>query len=72
MESELENKRNEFIEGIQVQVGEQAISLFPTDEDVLQKMDKNDKMYSFDMEDIDKKIKITKLTKTRRTIIFIS
>ena len=60
MESELENKRNEFIERIQVQVGEQAISLFPTDEDVLQKMDKNDKMYSFDMEDIDKKIMLYK------------
>lgn len=72
MESELENKRNEFIKGIQVQVNEQAISLFPADEDVLQNMDKADKMYSFEMVDIDEKIKITRLTKSRRTIIFIS
>lgn len=58
-----QEEKNSFIDSLRVQVNDQPITLFPTDEEILQKMDKTDKMYSFDMEDIDKKIRIAKLTK---------
>lgn len=67
-----QEEKNSFIDSLRVQVNDQPITLFPTDEEILHKMDKTDKMYSIDMEDIDRKIKIAKLTKTRRTTIFIS
>ncbi len=58
-------EKNSFTDSLKVQINNQPITLFPTDEDILNKMDKTDKMYLFDMEDIDKKIKIAKLTKQR-------
>ena len=65
-------EKNSFTDSLKVQINNQPITLFPTDEDILNKMDKTDKMYLFDIEDIDKKIKIAKLTKQRWTTIFIS
>lgn len=58
-------EKNSFTDSLKVQINNQPITLFPTDEDILNKMDKTDKMYLFDIEDIDKKIKIAKLTKQR-------
>lgn len=68
---EFDMNRNDFIENLKVQVNEQSITVFPTDEEILQNMDKTDRLFVFDIEDIDKKIKIEKLTKMRRTTIFI-
>lgn len=66
------SKEKDFRDSLSALPNEQPRPSFPADEDVLGKMDPKNKMYSFDMEDIDKKIKISKLTKARRATIFIS
>ena len=48
---------------IKVDITNKEQDPFPSDEDISKKMDISDKFYSFDMDDIDKKIKIPKLTK---------
>ena len=63
MESEVYTGKNDFVDALRTQVNEETEISFPADEEILKHMDKTDKMYSFDMEDIDTKIKIERLTK---------
>ena len=67
----MNSKRNEFVETLKVEKSETIITEFPTDEAVA-KMRSEGFGYLFNVEDIEKKIKISKLTRERRTIIFIS
>ena len=56
-------EKEEFINSIKVNQDNMNQSSFPLDEDIIMHMDIKDKFYSFNIEDIDKKIKIPKLTK---------
>ena len=56
-------KKEEFLNSLKVNITNKEPDPFPSDEDIIEKMDINDKFYSFDMDDIDKKIKIPKLAK---------
>lgn len=63
MESEVYTKKTDFVDSLQTQVNEETETSFPSDDEILKHMDKTDKMYSFDMEDIDARIKMERLTK---------
>ena len=56
-------ERERFIKNLQTQVSNTKQSEFPTDEEILKNMDINDKFYSFDIKDIDRRIRISNLTK---------
>ncbi len=60
-----ENLVDNFRDSLKVISIDQSIIRYPADEDVLDKMDKTDLLYSFDMENIDKKIKVSKVSKER-------
>lgn len=60
-----ENLVENFRDSLKVTTIDQSIIRYPADEDVLDKMDKSDLLYSFDMENIDKKIKVSKVSKER-------
>lgn len=57
------SRKEEFLNSLKVDITNKEQDPFPSDEDISKKMDISDKFYSFDMDDIDKKIKIPKLTK---------
>ena len=57
------NSRNELIERLRFESTNNEQNPFPSDEDIVKNMNINEKFYSFNMEDIDKKIRIPKLTK---------
>lgn len=48
-------KKEEFLNSLKVNITNKEPDPFPSDEDIIEKMDINDKFYSFDMDDIDKK-----------------
>jgi len=56
-------QENKFLEELKVQVNDETEMLCPSDNDILSRMDKENNMYSFDMEDIDRKIRVGSLTK---------
>jgi len=47
-------KKEEFLNSLKVNITNKEPDPFPSDEDIIEKMDINDKFYSFDMDDIDK------------------
>ena len=63
MKSKLDIERNDFVDNLQSQINEETEVLFPSDEEILEHMDKMDKMYSFDIKDIDTRIRISNPTK---------
>ena len=56
-----ENTREEFIQSLRGKTEEK--SLYPSDEAIMEHMDPEDKFYSFDMKEIDSRIRIPKQTK---------
>ena len=60
------SEKEEFFNSLKVDIVDitnKEQDQFPSDEDISKKMNINDKFYSFNIDDIDKKIKISKLTK---------
>ena len=56
-------QENKFLEGLKEKVNEETEITYPSDEEIVSKMDKGNYMYSFDMEEIDRRIRIGDLTK---------
>ncbi len=57
------NSRNELIESLRFESTNNEQNPFPSDEEIVKNMNINEKFYSFNMEEIDTKIRIPKLTK---------
>lgn len=57
------NRREVFLDSLRFESTNNEQNPFPSDEDIVKNMNINEKFYSFNMEEIDKKIRIPKLTK---------
>ena len=57
------NQREVFLDSLRFESTNNEQNPFPSDDDIVKNMNINEKFYSFNMEEIDKKIRIPKLTK---------